>query len=58
VDASVVARAERLGATQVATMDRKHFTSVRPAHVRPGGDEARGSVIRFRLALVDLADSP
>jgi predicted nucleic acid-binding protein len=33
VDASVVACAERLEARQVATVDRKHFSAVRPAHV-------------------------
>lgn len=33
VDASVVATAERLGVTEVATVDRRHFTVVRPAHV-------------------------
>lgn len=33
VDASVVAAAERLGVTEVATVDRRHFTVVRPAHV-------------------------
>lgn len=32
VDASVVALAERLGVTTVATLDRKHFTIVRPRH--------------------------
>jgi predicted nucleic acid-binding protein len=32
VDASVVAVAERLGTVQVATLDRRHFTVVRPAH--------------------------
>jgi predicted nucleic acid-binding protein len=32
VDASVVATAERLGATEVATLDRRHFTVVRPRH--------------------------
>ncbi len=32
VDASVVATAERLGVTQLATLDRRHFTVVRPAH--------------------------
>jgi uncharacterized protein len=32
-DASVVAIAERLGITQVATFDRRHFTIVRPRHV-------------------------
>ena len=32
VDASVVATAERLGATVVATLDRRHFTIVRPKH--------------------------
>lgn len=30
VDASVVAAAERLRITQVATLDRRHFTVVRP----------------------------
>jgi hypothetical protein len=34
VDASVVAAAERLGITVVATLDRRHFTAVRPKHVR------------------------
>ncbi len=33
VDASVVATAERLGLSEVATMDRRHFTVVRPSHV-------------------------
>lgn len=33
VDASVVATAERLGATTIATLDRRHFTVVRPKHV-------------------------
>ncbi|PYQ32179.1 MAG: VapC toxin family PIN domain ribonuclease [Acidobacteria bacterium] len=33
VDASVVATAERLGATTVATLDRRHFSVVRPKHV-------------------------
>jgi predicted nucleic acid-binding protein len=32
VDASVVAAAERLGATEIATIDRRHFSVVRPAH--------------------------
>jgi predicted nucleic acid-binding protein len=32
VDASVVATAERLGVMQVATLDRRHFTVVQPAH--------------------------
>jgi len=31
VDASVVATAERLGVMQMATLDRRHFTVVRPA---------------------------
>lgn len=34
VDASVVALAERLGLTSVATLDRRHFTVVRPSHVK------------------------
>lgn len=33
VDASVVACAERLGVTAVATLDRRHFGAVRPGHV-------------------------
>jgi predicted nucleic acid-binding protein len=33
VDAAVVAIAERLGATKVATLDHRHFSVVRPAHV-------------------------
>jgi hypothetical protein len=32
VDASVVAAAERLNVTEVATTDRRHFGVVRPAH--------------------------
>lgn len=32
VDASVVATAERLGITDIATVDRRHFTVVRPNH--------------------------
>jgi predicted nucleic acid-binding protein len=31
-DASVIAVAERLKLTEVATLDRRHFTVVRPAH--------------------------
>ncbi|MGW4423423.1 type II toxin-antitoxin system VapC family toxin [Streptosporangium sp. NPDC004631] len=33
VDASVIAVAERLGLTEAATLDRRHFTVVRPRHV-------------------------
>jgi predicted nucleic acid-binding protein len=33
VDACVIALAERHGATQIATLDRRHFTVVRPQHV-------------------------
>jgi predicted nucleic acid-binding protein len=33
VDASVVATAERLGVAEIATVDRRHFSVVRPAHV-------------------------
>lgn len=32
VDASAVALAERLGVTAIATLDRRHFGIVRPAH--------------------------
>lgn len=32
VDASVVAICERLGATTLATLDRRHFSTVRPRH--------------------------
>lgn len=34
VDASVVAVAERLGLAEVATLDRRHFSAVRPQHVQ------------------------
>jgi predicted nucleic acid-binding protein len=34
VDASIVAVAERLGQTEVATLDRRHFGVVRPRHVK------------------------
>ena len=33
VDASIVAIAERLGLSTIATTDRRHFASVRPRHV-------------------------
>jgi len=33
VDASVVSTAERLGIGEIATIDRRHFTVVRPKHV-------------------------
>ena len=33
VDASVVALVERLGENRIATLDRRHFSVVRPAHV-------------------------
>jgi uncharacterized protein len=33
VDAAVIAIAERLGLTEVTTVDRKHFSIVRPQHV-------------------------
>jgi hypothetical protein len=33
VDASVIATAERLDVNQVATLDWRHFSVVRPAHV-------------------------
>ncbi|MGH8887368.1 MAG: type II toxin-antitoxin system VapC family toxin [Egibacteraceae bacterium] len=33
VDASVVALVERLGETKVATLDHRHFATLRPAHV-------------------------
>ena len=31
-DASVIAVAERLGVTDVATLDHRHFDAVRPRH--------------------------
>jgi predicted nucleic acid-binding protein len=34
VDASVIATAERLWASTIATLDRRHFSVVRPKHVR------------------------
>lgn len=33
VDASVVTTAERLGINEIATVDRRHFTIVRPRHI-------------------------
>jgi len=33
VDASIVAAAERLDARTIATLDRRHFSVVRPAHM-------------------------
>lgn len=33
VNASVVATAERLGINEIATVDHRHFTVVRPRHV-------------------------
>ncbi|MBN6035051.1 type II toxin-antitoxin system VapC family toxin [Amycolatopsis sp. 195334CR] len=33
-DACVVALAERLGVTRIATLDERHFSVVRPKHVR------------------------
>lgn len=33
VDASVIALAERLGEARIATLDRRHFSVVRPRHV-------------------------
>jgi uncharacterized protein len=33
VDASVVALAERIGATTIISLDRRHFSVVRPRHV-------------------------
>ncbi|MFT4298780.1 MAG: PIN domain-containing protein [Aeromicrobium sp.] len=43
-DASVIAVAERLGATEVATLDLRHFSVVRPRHIAslalvPSADE-------------------
>lgn len=32
VDGAVVATAERLGITKIATLDRRHFSVVRPVH--------------------------
>lgn len=32
-DASVIAVAERLNQTRIATLDRRHFSVVRPAHI-------------------------
>ena len=33
VDSSLVAVAERLGATSIGTLDRRHFSVVRPQHI-------------------------
>jgi len=32
-DAAVIATAERLGVVEIATVDRRHFTVVRPRHI-------------------------
>lgn len=32
-DASIIALAERLDVTEIVTLDRRHFTTVRPRHV-------------------------
>jgi predicted nucleic acid-binding protein len=32
VDAAVIAAAERLGVTTIATLDRRHFGVVKPSH--------------------------
>lgn len=32
-DASVIVLAQRLGATQIATLDHRHFHAIRPNHV-------------------------
>jgi predicted nucleic acid-binding protein len=34
VDAAVAAIAERLGLAEIATLDHRHFTVIRPRHVR------------------------
>jgi uncharacterized protein len=31
-DAAVIATAEHIGVTEIATVDRRHFTVVRPRH--------------------------
>lgn len=33
VDASIIALAERIGESKVATLDQRHFRAVRPSHV-------------------------
>ena len=43
VDAAVIAIAERLRLTEIATLDQRHFAVVRPSHIRaftllPGSD--------------------
>jgi hypothetical protein len=35
VDASVIAAAERLGVTRIATLDQRHFRSIRPRGGKP-----------------------
>jgi len=34
VDASIIAACERLGADTIATLDRRHFSVVMPAHIQ------------------------
>jgi hypothetical protein len=55
-DASVIAVDERLGVREVATLDRRHFTAVRPSHVDAFTllPERHGSLTRTRPELVDL----
>jgi uncharacterized protein len=43
VDASVIAVAERLDLTDVASLDRRHFTVVRPKHVNALNRSDRGT---------------
>ena len=43
VDASVIAVAERFGVDRVATLDRRHFSVVKPAHV-PRSHSGRSAV--------------
>ncbi|WP_322769981.1 type II toxin-antitoxin system VapC family toxin, partial [Frankia sp. Cr1] len=51
VDAAVITLAERLGVRQVATLDRRHFSVVRPRHI-----EALTDAVREELLVRNVAE--
>jgi hypothetical protein len=62
VDATVIAIAERLNLTEVATVDRERFSIVRPKHVPRSGSSPRHSrstdALRRRLLPARSAAEP
>jgi hypothetical protein len=48
--AAVAAIAKRLGLTGIATLDRRHFTVIRPrhVHVRPAQSQLPGRAVKSR----------